>query len=114
MPYLVKSEEMTFDTPEGIEACLQWVAQSRQEMEEELNNARFYKRLIPRNESFLWKVAFRCIETKGSVSQPLRMEGADGAVLCLVLDADYVEDPLSDVKCILSLRQEKTDAGRSV
>ena len=35
MPYLVKSEEMTFDTPEGIEACLQWVAQSRQEMEEE-------------------------------------------------------------------------------
>ena len=108
----VSGDDYSFEVvAHGLEKAM---GLSRQEMEEELNNARFYKRLIPRSKSFLWKVAFQCIETKGSASQPLRMEGADGAVLCLVLDADYVEDPLSDVKCILSLRQEKTDAGRSV
>lgn len=37
------------------------------------------------------------------------MLGADGQTLSIVVDADYVYDPLSDVKCILSLRREKNE-----
>jgi len=77
---------------------------SRAEMENELNSARFYKRLIPKTESILWKIGFKSIETKQSTSQSFRMMGADGQPLNIVVDADFVDDQLSDVKCILSLR----------
>ena len=79
---------------------------TRTEMEEELNSARFYKRLIPKTESVLWKIGFQCIETRQSVSQAFHMLGADGQILNIVVDADFVDDPLSDVKCILSLHRE--------
>lgn len=79
---------------------------SRQAMEEELNTGRFYKRLIPKNESVLWKIALKCVELKQSASRQFRMTGADGSILDLVVDADYVDDPMSDVKCILSMRRE--------
>ena len=34
------------------------------------------------------------------------MQTVAGETMALVIDGDYVDDPLSDVKCILSLRKE--------
>lgn len=80
----------------------------KHEMEEELNTGRFYKRLIPKNESVLWKIALKCVETRQSASREFKMTGVNDEILDLVVDADFVDDPLSDVKCILSMRREKT------
>lgn len=82
---------------------------SREDMERELNSAQFYKRLIPKTESILWKIGFNSIESKESASQVFHMLGADGQTLSIVVDADFVDDPISDVKCILSLRREKNE-----
>ena len=82
---------------------------SREDMEKELNSAHFYKRLVPTTESILWKIGFKSIESKESASQVFHMLGADGQTLSIVVDADFVDDPLSDVKCILSLRREKNE-----
>ena len=54
----------------------------------------------------LWKIAVKCVETQRSATQEFRMVGAGGEELNLVVDADYVNDPLSDVKCILSMRRQ--------
>ena len=78
---------------------------NRGDMEDELNTGRFYKRLIPKNESVLWKIALKCVETRQSATREFKMNGADGEVLDLVVDADFVDDPMSDVKCILSMRR---------
>jgi len=78
---------------------------SRSEMENELNTAQFFKRLIPKSESVLWKIAFKCIETRQSTSQPFGIQTANGGILNVVVDADYVDDAFSDVKCILSIRR---------
>lgn len=78
---------------------------SKQQLEEELNNEEFYKRLIPLGESVLWKIAQRCAESRESDSARFRMEGADGAKLDLIVDADYVDDELGDVRCIMSMRK---------
>jgi len=79
---------------------------NRKDMEEELNSGRLYKRLIPKNESVLWKIALKCVDSRQSASREFRMVGASGEELHLVVDADYVDDPMSDVKCILSMRRE--------
>lgn len=77
-----------------------------EDMASELNSGRFYKRLIPKNESVLWKIALKCVETKQGASREFRMVSDSGEELHLVVDADYVDDPMSDVKCILSMRRE--------
>jgi len=87
----------------GLESAM---GLNRRDMENELNNGRFYRRLIPKNESVLWKIALKCVETQQSTTREFRMAGANGQELHLVVDADYVDDPLSDVKCILSMRRE--------
>ena len=79
---------------------------NRKDMEDELNSWRFYKRLIPKNESVLWKIALKCVDSRQNASREFRMVGAGGEALHLVVDADYVDDPISDVKCILSMRRE--------
>ena len=103
--FVAKEEKYAFEViahglggPMGMEAG---------EVEQELNSGRFYKRLIPQNESVLWKIAVKCVETKQSITRQFQMEGAKGEIISLVVDADYVDDPRSDVKCILSMR--KTD-----
>jgi hypothetical protein len=53
----------------------------------------------------LWKIAQRCAESRESDSARFSMEGADGAKLDLIVDADYVDDELGDVRCIMSMRK---------
>ena len=79
---------------------------SRQQMEEELNTGMFYKRLIPSNDTVLWNIAQSCAEEKKVISTELKMQGADGKILSIAVDADYVDDALGDVKCILSMRKK--------
>ena len=50
--------------------------------------------------------ALKCVESRQSASQEFRMVGVDDEELKLVVDADYVDDPMSDVKCILSMRRK--------
>ena len=102
---VVKGDNYVFEVvANGLEKATGLNARA---MEEELNTGRFYKRLIPKNESVLWKIALKCVETRQSTTREFRMIGADGQELDLVVDADVVDDPRSDVKCILSMRREK-------
>ena len=77
---------------------------TRQQLECEINGETFYRRLIPMDESVLWKIAHRCMTDKETRSAAFKMEGADGE-LGIAIDADYVDDISSDVKCILSMRR---------
>jgi hypothetical protein len=79
---------------------------SKQQLADELNANIFYKRLIPTSENLLWNVAQRCAETQESTSAELCVRCQDGSLLGVIVDADYVDDDLGDVRCILSLRKK--------
>ena len=85
---------------------------TKDEMEHELNESVFYKRLIPKREMAMWNIAFECIETKQSTSRSFRMQGANGNALDFVVDADYVDDPIGNVVCILALRKIEANSGK--
>ncbi len=78
---------------------------SREEFVEELNNKEFCKRMMTKNGYSLWKVALECAEKKESTSAEVSMMGSGGKTLNMVVDADYVDDDLGDVRCILSMRK---------
>jgi PAS domain-containing protein len=80
---------------------------TRQQLTEELNANAFYKRLVPASEQSFWNVAQRCAETKESRSSELSIRGNDGHLLNIIVDADYVDDDLGDVRCILSMRKKR-------
>jgi len=77
---------------------------SRQQMIDELNANTFYKRLVPTNENVLWKAAQKCAESKESTSAEMKIRCKDGRLLGVIVDVDYVDDELGDVRCILSMR----------
>lgn len=89
-------------TAHGLEKEL---ALSQQELTEELNANVFYKRLIPASERSFWSIAQRCAESRESTSAELKIQGNNGRILSVIVDADYVDDELGDVKCILSMRK---------
>ncbi|MGX8698474.1 MAG: hypothetical protein ACSW8F_00915, partial [bacterium] len=72
----------------------------------ELNANVFYKRLIPASDRTFWNVAQRCAETRESTSAELTLRGASGKPVSVIVDADYVDDELGDVRCILSMRRK--------
>jgi len=65
-----------------------------------------YKRLVPASDKTLWYVAQRCAETRQSTSAELKIRGNNGTLLNVIVDADYVDDELGDVRCILSMRKQ--------
>ena len=79
---------------------------SKQQLLDELNQGVFHKRLVPASDRMMWKVAQRCAETKESTSAKLKIRGDNGSLLNVIVDADYVDDDLGDVRCILSMRKE--------
>lgn len=79
---------------------------SRVQLSEELNANVFYKRMIPTAENLLWEVAQKCAESKESTSAEMCVKCVDGNILHVIVDADYVDDDLGDVRCILSLRKK--------
>lgn len=79
---------------------------SRQQMLEELNNNVFYKRIVPTSENLLRNAAQKCAETRRSTSAEMCIRGESGNVMDVIVDADYVDDELGDVRCILSLRKK--------
>lgn len=78
---------------------------SRQQLEEELNTGEFCSGMIPAGKSVLRNIAQQCTQTKENTTAEFSMKGRDGKTLRVVVDADYVDDELGDVKCILSLRK---------
>ena len=54
----------------------------------------------------MWKVAQQCAESRQSTSAELKVTCADGRLLDVIVDADYVDDDLGDVRCILSMRKK--------
>ncbi len=79
---------------------------SRQQMLEELNSNVFYRRIVPTSENLLWNAAQKCAETRRSTSAEMHIRGENGKVLDVIVDADFVDDELGDVRCILSLRKK--------
>ena len=79
---------------------------SREELEKELNANVFYKRLIPASKHSFWSIAQTCAETRKGTSAELTIRGNGGNPLSVIVDADYVDDELGDVRCILSLRKK--------
>lgn len=96
--------EYSFEVPaHGLEKDM---GLSRQQFEEELNNGTFYKRMLPASDAVLWNIAQKCAETRKVLSTEFSMTGADGQPLHVIADADFVDDELGDVKCILSMRKK--------
>lgn len=79
---------------------------SAQQLEEEVNAREFYKRLIPTDDSVLWKIAMKCAEERVSNRTEFWMKGKDGQTLDLIFEAEPIQDELSDVKCILAIRKQ--------
>ena len=79
---------------------------SRVEITRELNASVFYKRLVSAGERTLWNVAHKCAESGISTTEELSIMCSNGTTLHIIVDADYVDDELGDVKCILSLRKK--------
>ena len=101
---LYNQGEYTFEiAAHGLEKKL---CISREELTEELNANRFYKRLVPAHERSFWNIAQRCAETRESTSSELTITGNNGRQLDVIVDADYVDDEFGDVRCILSLRKK--------
>lgn len=80
---------------------------SREQLAEELNANVFYKRLVPASERSFWKIAQECAETKESTTAKLMIKGNEGKRLRIIVEADYVDDELGNVRCILSMRKKK-------
>jgi len=98
-----KEDKYVFEVvAHGLESA---IGMTRKEMEEELNTGKFYRHLVPQNESVLWKIALKCVETQQGATQHFWMQDADGGRIPLVVDADIVKDPFSEVRCILSMRK---------
>ncbi|MEE1159869.1 MAG: EAL domain-containing protein, partial [Atopobiaceae bacterium] len=90
-------------TAHGLEKDLDL---SREQLLEELNANLFYKRLIPASERTFWNIAQTCAESKRSTSAELTIMGNNGKLLSVIVDADYVDDELGDVRCLLSMRKK--------
>ena len=90
-------------TAHGLEKDLDL---SREQLLEELNANLFYKRLIPASERTFWNIAQSCAESKRSTSAELTIMGNNGKLLSVIVDADYVDDELGDVRCLLSMRKK--------
>ena len=101
---LYSQGEYSFEiTAHGLEKAL---GLSREQMLGEMNDNVFYKRLIPANRSFFWNIAQKCAESRESASAELKIRGNNGDVLDIIVDADYVDDEIGDVRCILSMRKK--------
>lgn len=72
----------------------------------ELNANEFYKRLVPAREHSFWSIAHKCAERRESTSAELKIRRDDGSLLNVIVDADYVDDELGDVRCILSMSKK--------
>ena len=101
---LYSQGEYSFEvTAHGLEKDM---GLSGRQLAEELNDGLFYKRLEPFSETILWNIAQRCAESREMTTTEFSMKGAGGETLDVVVDADYVDDELGDVKCILSMRKK--------
>ena len=76
---------------------------NREQLVEELNNRAFCKRMMTKQGYSLWNVALQCAEQRKSTSTEITMQSPKGGSLTMVVDADYVDDELGDVRCILSM-----------
>ena len=97
--------EYSFEvTAHGLEKDL---GLSTEQLTKELNDNVFYKRLIPASKQSFWSIAQTCAESKKSTSAELCMRGGNNEPLDIIVDADYVDDELGDVRCILSIRRKR-------
>lgn len=101
---LYRQGTYTFEvTAHGLEKDL---GISREQLTDELNANVFYKHLIPPSEGKFWSIAQTCVESKTSYSAELCIGDKDGKPMGIIVDADYVDDELGDVRCILSIRRK--------
>ena len=76
---------------------------SREELELELNSGKFIRRIAKKDRKRIVRLGVNAIKKKEDFSATFTMNLADGNAKEFLLKADMVEDPISDVKCILSV-----------
>ena len=76
---------------------------SREELELELNSGKFIRRIAKMDRKRIVRLGVNAIKKKEDFSAAFTMNLADGNAKDFLLKADMVEDPISDVKCILSV-----------
>ena len=101
---LYRQGEYAFEVPaHGLEKDM---GLSRQQLEEELNSGVLHKRVTSTKETLLWNIAQRSAELKKVLTTDFTMRDGDGEPHSFIVEADYVDDELGDVKCILSIRKK--------
>jgi hypothetical protein len=88
---------------QGLEQEMQM---SRVQLEQELNSGRFIRRIARKDRRIVMRLGVNAIEKQESFTIDFSMNMNDGKRKGFFLKADPVEDPTSDVKCILSVRCE--------
>ena len=78
---------------------------TRQRFEAELNDQSFYRRVDESQREELWRSCMAIFSTGQGFSSAFTLHREDGRTVELFMKADYVNDPESDVQCILSLRR---------
>ena len=88
---------------QGLEQEMQM---SREQLEKELNSGRFIRRIARKDRRIVMRLGVNSIEKQESFTIDFTMLLNDGKTKAFFLKADPVDDPTSDVKCILSVRCE--------
>jgi len=79
---------------------------SREQLEKELNSGRFFRRVVRKDRRIVMRLGVNAIGKQESFTIDFSMILNDGSTKDFFLKADPVNDPTSDVKCILSVRCE--------
>lgn len=100
--YLVyRQGRYSFDvTAHGLE---QDMGLSAKQLEEELNNRVFCRRMDEKEGGTLWSIAQKCAENKENTMTEVKIKRDDGSTMQVLVYADFVDDEIGDVRCILSM-----------
>ena len=79
---------------------------SREELELELNSGKFIRRVAKKDRRRIVRLGVNAIRKKEKFTEAFTLNLADGKTKDFILKSEFVEDPISDVKCILSVRCE--------
>ena len=79
---------------------------SREQMEKELNSGRFFLRIERKDRKRILQLGVDAVKKKENFISAFTMILDDGQKKEFFMKGDIVEDDISDVKCILSIRCE--------
>ena len=88
----------------GLESVMKL---SKAQFERELNDGTFYDRVCPEERKALFEQCMSTVPERKGFASHFTMNATDGTPLRLFIKADNVDEEDSDVKCIISIRNEQ-------